>query len=150
MENLIEKREKACVVAAGIIIAHHLAVVRTTSTIVSLCASQSTTAREHRVKCGRYKRHGAIPPTLTSIWARVDNQKVSDDLEFFMFLGLSRKSFTELVGIFETSVLENPLDRDCGKSTERSSKRQSYGPRGIMAITVKLSSSCAEVKDLYP
>ena len=78
-----------------------------------------------------------IPPTLTSIWARVDNEKVSDDLEFFMFLGLSRKSFTELVGICEASVQENPLDRDCGKPTKLSLTRRSYGPRGIMAITVK-------------
>ena len=47
-------------------------------------------------------------------------------------------------------MLENPLDRDCGKPIERSLKRRSYGPREIMAITVKWLSSCAEAKDLYP
>ena len=150
MENLIEKRKKACVVAAGLVTAHHLAVVNATSTIVSLCASHSTTARERRVKCGRYKRHGAIPPTLTSIWARVDSSNVADEMEFFMFLGLSRESFGELVEICEESVLTNPLDRDCGRPSLKQLKRRSYGPRGIMAMTVKWLSSCAEAKDLYP
>ena len=76
-------------------------------------------------------------PIDESIWARVVNMFVSDDMEFFMFLGLSRESFSELVGICETNVLKNPLDRDCGKPKERPLKRRSYGSRGIMAITIK-------------
>ena len=149
MEHLFEKRKKACAAAAALITAHHLAVVRTTSTVVSLCASKLCIARE-RKKCGRYKRHGAIPPPEESIWARVDCVQVSDEMEFFMFLGLSRESFAELVQICERRVEENPLDRDCGKPTRGALKRRSYGPRGIMAMAIKWLSSCAEPKDLYP
>ena len=150
MENLIEKRKKACVVAAGVITAHHLAVVRSTSTIVSLCASKSSCPSSKRLKCGRFKRNGAIPAPRHSIWARVDSQNVADDMEFFMFLGLSRISFAELVEICLESVLTNPLERDCGKPTRQQLKCRSYGPRGVMAMTVKWLSSCAEPKDLYP
>ena len=149
MEHLLEKREKACAVAAALITAHHLVVVCTTSTVVSLCASKLCTARGCK-KCGRYKRHGAIPAPGESIWARVDSENVADNMEFFIFLGLSRISFGELVEICEESVMTNPLDRDCGRPSLKQLKRRSYGPRGIMAMTVKWLSSCTEAKDLYP
>ena len=149
MEHLFEKRKKVCAAALSLTTAHHLAVVRTTSTVISLYASKLCIERE-RKKCCRYKSHGAIPSPEESFWARVDNIKVSDEMEFFMFLGLSRELFVKLVGICERSVVENPFDRDCGKPTERALKRRSYGPRGIMAITIKWLSSCTEAKDLYP
>ena len=73
-----------------------------------------------------------------------------DDMEFFMFLGLSRESFAELVDICRGSVEGNPLYRDAGVPHKKHLRRRLYGPRGVMAIAIKYISSVAETKDLYP
>ena len=92
------KRKKACAAASAAIAAHHLLTINAMSLVVSLSASTNRN-RGDRKPSGRYKRHGAIPAPRQSIWMRVDDVGLSDEMEFFMFLGLSRDSFTELVEI---------------------------------------------------
>ena len=144
------KRKRVCAAVLGAIAAHYLSTLHSTSMAVSVTAAATITDKEDKKKSGRYKRHGAIPHPRQSIWMRVDDRSRSDDLEFFMFLGLSRVSFAELVEVCRRSVDGNPLDRDCGKPTAGSLKRRTYGHRGVMAMAVKWLSSRAEAKDLYP
>ena len=66
-----------------------------------------------------------------------------------MFIGLSRESFDLLVSIFEATINLTPLNRDRGKPDETALEKRLYGPRGIMAMTVKFLTSVAESKDLY-
>jgi len=143
------KRKRVCAAASAAIAAHYLITLHSTSMAVSLAAATITDKRVQKAP-GRFKRHGAIPNPRQSIWMRVDDVNRSDDMEFFMFLGLSRESFDELVEICRSSVEGNPLGRDFGTPRKEDLKRRTYGPRGVMSMAVKWLSSCAEPKDLYP
>ena len=78
------KRKKACAAASAAIAAHHLSIINATSLVVSLSASTNRN-RGDRKPSGRYKRHGAIPVPRQSIWMRVENVVLSEEMEFFRF-----------------------------------------------------------------
>ena len=66
-----------------------------------------------------------------------------------MFVGLSRESFDLLVTICEWVINVTPLNRDLGVPDDRARHRRLFGPRGILAMTVKYLTSTAEAKDLF-
>ena len=66
-----------------------------------------------------------------------------------MFLGLSRSAFDELIDLCTLTINKNSLNRDCGRPDERQLRRRLFGPRGIMAMTLKFLTSAAEAKDVY-
>ena len=66
-----------------------------------------------------------------------------------MFLGLSRSAFDDLVDLCTPTINENPMNRDYGTPDVKQLRRRLYGPRGIMAMTLKYLTSAAEAKDVY-
>ena len=151
MRSKRRKKKKACAALSSAVAgAHHLSVVQSTTSLIANAAS-SVNLRIRTKKSGRYLRHGALPNKKQSVWGRIeDTAHRCDEMEFFMFVGLSRASFEMLVEICTNVINRIPLFRDCGVPEEKHLKRRLYGPRGIMAMTIKYLSSTAEAKDLYP
>ena len=96
---------------------------------------------------GRYLRNGALPRKNASVWVKV--KLYGDELEFFHFLSLSRKSFTDLCKITSTTIERSPLHRDYGIPRSCDLRRRIFDPCDIMAMAIKFLLSMAESKDLH-
>jgi len=116
--------------------------------LISQVAAASSSGGEHK-SCGQYRRGGAIPLPKESVWGQLETNIECDEMEFCMFIVLSRESFDLLVSICEATINITPLNHDRGKLDETALKKSLYRPRGIMAMTVKFLTSVAESNDLY-
>ena len=59
------------------------------SLLCHVAAASSSGGEEPHKSCGRYRRNGAIPPPQESVWGRLERNKSCDEMDFFMFVGLS-------------------------------------------------------------
>jgi hypothetical protein len=60
-----------------------------------------------RKKNGQFLRGHALPDPEESAWHRVNTH--GDDMEFFHFIGLSRKSFNDLAELCKAELLDKPI-----------------------------------------
>ena len=144
-----KKHHMACVISTIVAAMHNEMANKLTNTLISHATGASSLTLDHQ-RCGRYTRGGALPLPVDSIWGRLESNTACDDMEFFMFIGLSHESFSLLVSICEGTINSTPLNRDCGAPDENARKKRLFGPRGVMAMTIKFLTSVAEPKDLYP
>ena len=147
MENSTKNRI-ACALAAVAAAVHQKNTTEQT-TSVQCYAAASSCGLSKRKESGVYRRGGALPPPQDSVWGRLERNQKCDPMEFFMFLGLSRSAFDELVELCTPTINGNPMGRDYGVPDGRQLRRRLYGPRGIMAMTLKFLTSAAEAKDIY-
>ena len=148
--KVVKKEHRfACALSTIAAAIHNDMTIKQSTSLICQVAAASSSGGEGYKSCGRYIRGGAIPPPAESVWGRLETKKECDEMEFFMFIGLSRESFNLLVSICETTINRTPLNRDGGKPDGGALKKRLYGPRGITAMTVKYLTSAAESKDLY-
>ena len=147
MENSTKNRI-ACALAAVAAAVHQKNTTELTTSVLCHAAASSSGSSEHKA-CGTYKRGGALPPPQESVWGRLERNSKLGSMEFFMFLGLSRSAFDDLVDLCTPAINENPMNRDYGTPDVKQLRRRLYGPRGIMAMTLKSLTSAAEAKDIY-
>jgi hypothetical protein len=121
-----------------------------TTNAVLLSANTSNDISEDSIERkmnGRYLRTGSLPPKHQSVWYLTD--MYGDDMEFFHFTSLSRKSFFDLCAATNDYILNTPLNCDKGIPCEHHLKIRMFDSRDIMAMTIKYLLSEAKIKDLH-
>ena len=124
--NVVKKEHHfACALSTSAAAIHNYMTINQSTSLISQVAVASSSSGEHK-SCRRYRRGGDIPPPKESLWGQLETNIECDEMDFFMFIGLSRESFDLLVSICEATINLTPLNRDHGKPNETASKKRLY------------------------
>ena len=148
--NEITDAQKAIAEVVSIVSSFWQTTTTATTNAVVLATNTSNDINDdsiERKSNGRYLRTGSLPHKYQSVWYLTDTY--GDDMEFFHFLSLSRKSFFDLCQTTNYYILNTPLNRDNGIPSEHHLKRRMFNSRDIMAMTIKYLLSEANIKDLH-
>ena len=144
MKKTKEEHDFACALSTIAAAMHNDMSNKLTTTLITHAAAASSLGCAPRKRGGRYTRGGAIPTIEESVWGRLVDEVQCDEMEFFMFLGLSRESFNLLVSLCDSTINHTPMRRDAGVPDACQRRKRLFGPRGVMGMTVKFLTSAAE------
>ena|ERR1740124_69773 len=149
MKKAKEEHHFACALSTIAAAMHNDMSNKLTTILITQAAAASSLGCATSKRSGRYRRGGAIPPPKESVWGRLEDEVQCNEIEFFMFAGLSQESFNLLVSICESTINRTPMRRDSGPPDANARKKRLFGPRGVMGMTVKFLTSAVEQKDVY-
>lgn len=100
-----------------------------TTTLITQAAIASSSGSAMHKSCGRYRCGGTVPLPKELVRDRLEDDVKCDEMEFFMFIDMSRESFSLLVSICEATINRTPLNRECDAPNEKARKKRLFGPR---------------------
>ena len=136
--------------ASSLFLSHALSTTSKVVALIGAARDSGILAGHHSASKpnGRYIRGRGLPYPEQAVWRLVDCK--GDEMEFFHFTALTRKSFNSLTDLCSKYILQHtihPNSKVPPRPGDLAKRRCS--PRDVIAMTLKYLLSKAEMKDLY-
>ena len=140
------KFDRAAVALSCSTVASQLQQILDSSTTATV-ALLTTCETGRKVRRGKYRKGGSIPPRAQSVWYLTDTK--GDDLEFLHFTAMTRRSFNDLVAVCNEYLDNTMIKPGVGRTPKARGKRRNFRNRDIVAIGMKYLLSHSELKNLH-